>query len=112
MPVPTDIAENRETGELRVTWSDGHTSRFTFRLLRQSCPCARCVHEWTGERLLDPKRVPADIYPKEVARVGAYALRFTWSDGHQTGIYTFPLLRNICECEDCTKARAAAQESR
>jgi DUF971 family protein len=34
-------------------------------------------------------------------------LRFTWSDGHQTGIYTFPLLRNLCECDTCARARAA-----
>lgn len=112
MPIPTDIAEDRAARELRVTWSDGHTSRYTYRRLRQACPCAMCVHEWTGERLLDPKRVPADIHPKEVGRVGAYALRFTWSDGHMTGIYTFPLLRTICECEACTAAREAQRQPR
>ncbi|HLW48722.1 MAG TPA: DUF971 domain-containing protein [bacterium] len=108
MPIPTEIAQDPEARELRITWSDGHQSRYTYRRLRQACPCAMCVHEWTGERLLDPKRVPPDVHPKEVARVGAYALRFTWSDGHMTGIYTFPLLRNVCECDACAHARAAA----
>jgi DUF971 family protein len=107
MPIPTEIAEDRDARELRITWSDGHRSRYAYRRLRQVCPCAMCVHEWTGERLLDPKRVPSDVHPKEVARVGAYALRFTWSDGHMTGIYTFPLLRNVCECDACEKGRAA-----
>ena len=106
MPVPTEITEDREAKQLRIAWSDGHASRYAFRRLRQACPCAMCVHEWTGEHLLDPKRVPVDIRPREIARVGAYALRFTWSDGHMTGIYTFPLLRNICECEACSTARA------
>lgn len=112
MPVPTEIGEDHAARELRITWSDGHVSRYGYKRLRQACPCAMCVHEWTGERLLDPKRVPESVHPKEVARVGAYALRFTWSDGHMTGIYTFPLLRNICECEDCTRARAEAPRER
>ena len=112
MPTPAEIAGDRDARELRVTWSDGHASRYTYRRLRQACPCAMCVHEWTGERLLDPARVPPDVHPREVGRVGAYALRFTWSDGHMTGIYTFPLLRTLCECEACTKARTAGQEAR
>lgn len=110
MPTPTEIAEDRGAGELRITWSDGHLSRYTYRRLRQACPCAMCVHEWTGDRLLDPSRVPPDVRPREVGRVGAYALRFTWSDGHMTGIYTFPLLRTLCECEACAAARTAGQQ--
>lgn len=62
-----------------------------------------CVHEWTGDHLLDPAAVPEDIAPREIAPVGAYALRFTWSDGHMTGIYTFTLLRSLCQCPACAR---------
>jgi hypothetical protein len=33
--------------------------------------------------------------------VGNYALSFAWSDGHQTGIYTFGHLRDLCPCPQC-----------
>lgn len=108
MPTPAEIMENNVSRELRITWSDGHVSRYGYRTLRRHCPCAMCVHEWTGEKLLDPSRVSAEIFPKEIAQVGAYALRFTWSDGHMTGIYTFAFLRSLCECDACSRSRADA----
>ncbi len=106
MPVPATVQQEAATRELVVTWTDGHVSRYAYRALRQRCPCAMCVHEWTGAQLLDPERVAPDIHPKEVTQVGAYALRFVWSDGHATGIYPFTLLRSLCACEDCTRARS------
>jgi DUF971 family protein len=33
--------------------------------------------------------------------VGRYAIRFHWSDGHSTGIYTFEQLRELCPCPIC-----------
>jgi DUF971 family protein len=104
-PSPVEIAQEA-SGHLVMVWDDGHRSRHAFRALRERCPCAHCVDEWTGEGRLDPSTISDDIHPKEVGRVGAYALRFTWSDGHLTGIYTFRLLRELCECEACARARA------
>lgn len=106
MPTPARVEEDAAARELVITWSDGHTSRYGYRMLRQRCPCAVCVHEWTGEQLLDPSRVPAEIHPTQIAQVGAYALRFTWSDGHTAGIYTFPFLRSLCGCDACARERA------
>lgn len=103
-PVPAEITQ--EPGILVIVWDDGHRGRHGFRTLRERCPCAFCVDEDTGEGRLDPRTVPQDIHPREVGRVGAYALRFTWSDGHLTGIYPFTFLRKICECEACVRARA------
>src|SRR2546430_8491716 len=53
-----------------------YRSRYTFRTLRERCPCAFCIDEWTGDQRLDPSKVPQGIHPKEIGRVGAYALRF------------------------------------
>ena len=36
-----------------------------------------------------------------VEGVGNYALAPTWQDGHNTGIYSFRLLRGLCPCDDC-----------
>jgi ATP-binding protein involved in chromosome partitioning len=70
-------------------------SEYPPRYLRLSCPCAGCVEEMTNRPLLDPASVPAGIHLRRVEYVGAYALRFDWSDGHRTGIYPFNYLREI-----------------
>jgi DUF971 family protein len=37
----------------------------------------------------------------EVTLVGKYALKFKWSDGHESGIYSWEYLRRMCQCELC-----------
>jgi len=80
---------------VEIKWSDAHDSRYAFRDLRLACPCALCVDEWTGEPRLDPRTVPMDVRPLEVRSVGRYALQFTWSDAHNSGIYTYDKLRAL-----------------
>lgn len=92
---PTHIGPTGDGSQLRIEWSDGTASEFPPRYLRLCCPCAGCIEEMTGRPLLDPARVPLDVYPRAIRRVGAYALRFEWSDGHGTGIYPFEYLREI-----------------
>lgn len=76
-------------------------SQWQPRQLRIECPCAGCVDELTGRRILRPDSVPADIRPLEISYVGRYALSFRWSDGHDTGIFPFRFLREICPCRTC-----------
>ena len=45
--------------------------------------------------------VSDDIQPLDVQLVGRYALQFSWSDGHDTGIYPFEVLRETCLCPEC-----------
>ena len=93
---PREIMQEGEAG-LRITWADGRECRFTAPELRRACPCAQCVNEWTGERVLRPEAVPEALSITDVAVVGRYALNFRWSDGHETGIYSFRYLRGLCE---------------
>lgn len=37
--------------------------------------------------------------------VGNYAVRFVWRDGHDTGIYEFRALRDLCPCDACRARR-------
>jgi ATP-binding protein involved in chromosome partitioning len=89
---------------LGVIWNDGHHSMFNVRKLRMACPCAGCVDEWTREKILKDENVPADVRPRKMETVGRYALKISWSDGHDTGFYTFENLRAQCECPKCKKA--------
>jgi len=81
--------------ELRIAWDDGTRQTLPLRFVRQQCPCAGCVDEWTGRRTLDAESVPDDVRPLSMTEVGRYALQVTWSDGHEAGIYSWDLLRKL-----------------
>ena len=89
------------SGELQVTWPDGHLGIHKAYILRTSCACAGCIDENSGKKILDPKRVPLDIKLMGFTAVGRYAVTAQFSDGHKTGIYPFTRLRKLCECEAC-----------
>ena len=90
----SDVALDGER-TLVVTFSDGAKTPLAARLLRQQCPCAACVDEWTHQRTLKPETVPADISIRELRPVGNYAVQLAFSDGHATGIYTWVFLREL-----------------
>ncbi len=84
-----------------ITWNDGHFSSYPSWYLRENCMCAACVEEFSGERKVGHGNIPATIERLSVSPVGNYALQFGWSDGHETGIYTFEYLRGLCPCPHC-----------
>ncbi len=92
---PTNIRADRPSHRFEIDWPDGRTDRIDFLALRCDCPCAVCVSEFTGERLLDVAAVPESIEPVAVDLAGNYALRVRWSDGHDTGLYTWGHLRRL-----------------
>lgn len=81
--------------DIKIEWSNRQASVFSSKTLRTACPCAVCVNEFTGQRLIDPSRIPDNIRALSVNAVGRYALQIVWSDGHATGLYGFDLLRNL-----------------
>ena len=99
--IPIPLAIHRGEREITITWTEDHRSVFSTRELRLGCHCAQCRDEFTGRLLLEPGAIPEDITAKKVELVGTYAVRFDWSDGHHTGIYTYEYLREICPCERC-----------
>ena len=75
--------------EVRFVWDEGDEDVWTAHALRLKCTCAYCQSEITGERILDPASVPADITVTQMALVGNYGVSIHFSDGHSTGIYRF-----------------------
>jgi DUF971 family protein len=92
---PVEIGPNEDASLLRIRWKDGGISEYEPRELRLACPCAGCVDEMTGRRILRAEDVAPDVHPLAIRYVGRYALRFDWSDGHGTGIYPFEFLRRL-----------------
>lgn len=84
--------------EVAILWDDGVESYFEFERLRAASPSA----ETQGERDIlgvqyggdGPKKFPGvSVHGWE--QVGNYALRFDFSDGHRTGLYSFDYLRKL-----------------
>lgn len=96
MVEPLQILEESDS-EISIKWSDGTETNYTAAQLRRACPCAGCKDEWTGEKILKDSDVADDISFKHISIVGRYALNFHFSDGHDTGIFSFSFLRELSE---------------
>jgi DUF971 family protein len=108
---PEHIAISKSKG-IEIDWKDGHHSSFGVEYLRDWCPCASCAgthgtepRPKTTEQPAKPSSPFQMFKPKErmveIEPVGHYALRIVWSDGHNTGIYSYDHLRHICPCPEC-----------
>lgn len=83
--------------ELRIDWNEGKESfHVPYVEVRFQCPCAGCVNELTGERMITKERISENVRPLSVSVVGRYAIKIDWSDGHSTGMYDFDRLYEIC----------------
>lgn len=100
--VPTKL-ERRDARHLAITWSDGQIRRYTYAELRDACPCATCREKRNAP---PPSPFELPILTAEEAQplaitgmkpVGHYAYSIEFSDGHDTGIFTFELLRELGE---------------
>ncbi len=101
-PEPAEMTQPSPT-EIRIVWKDGHESVYTGYALRLVCPCAGCVDERSGMRRLREESIRKDVHPLAMDPTGRYAIRFHWSDGHSTGIYTYEHLRALCRCPVCMR---------
>jgi DUF971 family protein len=103
---PIDVQVNLPEQRLRIIWADQHQSDYPLFGLRTVCPCVECRggHEHMGAGLDVPtlrKPPPGRIGVTRLEAVGNYALQIFWDDGHQTGIYTWRMLREACPCDLC-----------
>ncbi len=93
---PTDVAAAPDGG-VQVRWDDGKESLFPAKWLRARCPCAGCVEEWSGRRTVSEAQIKADVRVHNLEPVGRYAVRIDWSDGHNSGIYSWEYLLEMRE---------------
>ncbi|MCC5933119.1 MAG: DUF971 domain-containing protein [Candidatus Cyclonatronum sp.] len=113
---PTDITVLSGEKELRISWKDGHTSRYPFGGLRKNCPCVFCQggHGEMGKPM-DPAQflidTPERLKLNNLKPSGNYALHMFWSDGHSTGIYRYEYLRDGCPVDAGILAPATDADS-
>jgi DUF971 family protein len=97
-PIPVSLSRDGPD-RLVIEWSDGLRCVYTWKQLRDACPCAGCREE--REKPPDPFRILkanelVPLAPVSMPPVGRYAYKIVWSDGHDTGIYTLEHLRTLC----------------
>jgi DUF971 family protein len=107
-PKPKEVSEFSDT-TLQIVWNDGHESLYLYEDLRNACPCASCSGSGkpggkgssSFKKTIPIGAVLTNIRPNEIEDIGLYAIRFKWNDRHETGIYTFDFLRELCTCDEC-----------
>ncbi|QDV26314.1 DUF971 domain-containing protein [Aureliella helgolandensis] len=101
--IPTALSRH-DDGKLRIEWSDGSVRIYTPAKLRAICPCATCREKRsaTSGESPKPRLLPvlsiAETQPIQVTRmrpVGNYAYNIGFSDGHDSGIFTFDFLHEV-----------------
>ncbi|MCE5319387.1 MAG: DUF971 domain-containing protein [Parachlamydia sp.] len=75
----------------RIQWGDGQATEHRLSDLQRQCPCAACVDEKTGRRMVTA--VKDDVKAASVRNVGRYALSIQFTDGCSNGIFSYDILR-------------------
>jgi DUF971 family protein len=92
-PWPTELRFQKDRAELFIRFDDGHEAAIPYELLRIESPSAETKGHG-GDRPPPPvKKRKVSVLGAEP--VGRYALRIRFDDGHDTGLYTWPYLRQL-----------------
>jgi gamma-butyrobetaine dioxygenase len=91
---PSEVAI--EARALALVWPDGRCGEFPFAWLRDNCACEGCRHVGSGQRLLEPAAIPADIHPADLQFEGDRLLVAWAPDGHES-VYAGEWLRSGAE---------------
>lgn len=96
------VSLKREGDVLAIEWADGVKTAVSWSKLRKNCPCATCND--LRQKPVDPFKILTDSeiaagapQPKQMIPRGHYAYQIVWNDGHDAGIYTLEMLRELGE---------------
>ena len=95
---PVEINYLRDDHILEVVWDDGLTSRFSAELLRVESPSAEGQGHHPSEKKIIPGRRHVGII--DIVPVGNYAVRITFDDLHDSGLYSWQYLRDLHANQD------------
>jgi DUF971 family protein len=103
IPPPTDLKLHRRSRELEVRFADGLTARLPAEFLRVHSPSAEVKGHAAGEGILVVGKEAVNI--TSIEPVGRYAVRIVFDDGHNTGLYTWAVLYELCADKERKWAR-------
>lgn len=97
-PIPTDVKLHQVSKVLELAFADGRAFRLPYEFLRVHSPSAEVRGHGPGQETLQVGK--KDITIDEVEPIGHYAIRPRFSDGHDTGIYSWEYLHDLCVRQD------------
>jgi DUF971 family protein len=97
-PAPTRIVVHRKSRELEIAFSDGTETRLSFEFLRVHSPSAEVRGHGPGQETLQTGKRDVDILA--VDPVGHYAIQPRFSDGHESGIFSWDWLYRFAHEHD------------
>ncbi len=110
---PKEIQVSNSEQELTIEWADSHYSVYPLFGLRKNCPCVTCRggHSEMGkfERSLFFVKPSRRYEVDDIEQIGNHAVKITWDDGHNTGMYQWETLREMCPCEECCRQQNRAE---
>ena len=93
--IPANIVVHQQSKTLELSYEDGQNFRLPFELLRVLSPSAEVQGHGPGQETLQTGKREVSI--TQLEPVGHYALKPTFSDGHDSGLYTWDYLYFLCE---------------
>ena len=114
-PIPTEIKLHQQSRELEISFADGKQFRFSCEFLRIMSPSAEVRGHGPGQEVLQVGKKNVGILA--IDPVGSYAVKLRFTDGHDTGLYSWDYLHDIgvnqeSLWEDYLQRMAAAGASR
>jgi DUF971 family protein len=97
-PIPSEIKLHKQSRRLELIYADGESYPLDFEFLRVYTPSAEARGHGPGQETLQTGKRDVDI--ERVEPVGTYALRLVFSDGHDSGLYSWDLLYNLGKHHD------------
>jgi len=91
---PTDIKLHRKSGILELKYADGGIYSLPAEFLRVYSPSAEVRGHGPGQEVLQTGKI--DVKIDNIEAVGNYAVRLHFSDDHNTGIFSWEYLRELC----------------
>ncbi|WP_303784591.1 DUF971 domain-containing protein [Azovibrio restrictus] len=92
-PIPSDILLHQQSRILELVYPGGERHQLSCEFLRVFTPSAEARGHGPGQEKLQAGKKDVDIL--RIEPVGNYALRFVFSDGHDSGLYSWDLLYNL-----------------
>lgn len=97
-PRPVDIRLHQASRRLEISFDDGRTAMLSCEYLRVYSPSAEVRGHGAGQEVLQVGKESVNI--TGIEPVGNYAVRLTFSDGHDTGLYSWDYLYDLAEHQD------------